>query len=131
MVPSKLVPRENSKKVIVAAVVGVEPDKVRTIFLTFYRPSDCWIRTGIEKKVFQDALQAALDSAGLTVQTGERRAPDFALEVRILEQAEEETFHMLGVFTRRARLVARYSLKSPLTDELVWAKEISTEHEVK
>ena len=76
-------------------------------------------------------MQASLDSAGFTVRAGSSRLPDFALEVQILEQAEDETFHRIGVFTRTVKLMVEYSLRNPWTGELNRRKEISTEYDVK
>jgi hypothetical protein len=130
IVPENLSAGPGSPKVAVLGVVGVERGSVRTP-VAFRYSDDCWLRNGIDKQPLQNALQTTLDLADLSAGADSGRSPDFGLEVQILEQKIQESIHTLGVISRHARLVARYSLKSGRTGELLSSKDIVTEHEVR
>ena len=131
MVPTVPVVSEDHPKLILSPVVEVEHDKVKTIPFAFSPPGDCWLVTGIDARIFEEALWETLMSTGFVHKDDVVQPSDFVINAQILEQTEDEDFHGLGSFTRKALLVIRYSLKRPGTDEVVWNKEITTEQGVR
>jgi hypothetical protein len=130
LIPDMLSPNRTAPKVAVVGIAGPEPAKVE-LPVAFRYDESCWLRTGVNKQIFRDALQTTLDLSGLAVPADEGRAADFYLEVWVMEQLVQESLLSPGLISRRASLAVRYSLKSPQTRKLLLAKEVATAHEVR
>lgn len=118
------------RRIVATSVTPVPPDKVRPVAPSLSAP-DCWRRTGIDPKVFQQALQASLGIPELKPHSSARAPAGFTVAAQMLEQTEEDSFHMLGVMSRRARIRVKYLVAPASGAGPERSKDIATEHEVR
>lgn len=89
---------------------------------------ECFLPEGLRREVFEQALGGSLRSAGFATFNIIDPTPNLVLDARVLEQNKNISQYPQ---IKRVRLIVEYRLLKSTSRDVIWNKQIITEHEYK